>query len=144
VTAGHDQLVARAEALVQRAERLEQEIDALLDTDCARPSLIPPALAELGSLPPAYAAVLKPKAPALSRPRQRRVTPNARGAEIGQRIREARRANGMTQLELATATGIRRPNVARLERGGNTPTIETLQRVASALGVTVTALVSGD
>jgi len=142
VTAGNDRLVERAEALVRRVELLEQEIDALLDTDCARTSLIPPALAELGSLPPPYAAVLRPKAAAQRRPRQRRVAPNDRGAEIGQRIRAARRAKGLTQQELATATGIRRPNVARLERGGNTPTIETLQRVAEALEVTVASLVS--
>lgn len=144
MTAGNDRLVERAEALIRRVEQLEQEIDALLVTDCARPSLIPPALVELGSLPPPYAALLQPKAQRQAQPRQRRAAPNGRGEEIGQRIREARRAIGLTQLELATATGIRRPNVARLERGGNTPTIETLQRVASALGVPLTALVSGD
>jgi transcriptional regulator with XRE-family HTH domain len=74
---------------------------------------------------------------------QRSAAANRRGTEIGQRIRDARLALGMTQLDLATATGIRRPNVARLERGGNTPTIETLQRVAEALGVSVASLVSG-
>jgi HTH-type transcriptional regulator / antitoxin HipB len=143
VTAGSDRLVQNAEALVRRVAQLEQEIDALLSTDCARPSLIPPALAELGSLPSVYAAVLRPKVPKKSKPRPRRSAPNDNGAEIGQRIREARRAKGLTQLELATATDIRRPNVARLERGGNTPTIETLQRVAEALGVSVASLVSG-
>ena len=122
MTAGGDSLVLRAEALVRRVGQLEQEIEVLLATDCARPSLIPPAP---------------------SKPRPRRSAPSDNGAEIGQRIREARRAKGLTQLDLATATGIRRPNVARLERGGNTPTIETLQRVAGALGVSVASLVSG-
>ena len=126
MTPGDGSPLERAEALVLRIERLEQEIDALLDTDCARPSLIPPALLE---------------APR-KKTRQRGAAPNGRGLEIGMRIREARRALGMTQLDLATATGIRRPNVARLERGGNTPTIETLQRVARALGVSVASLVS--
>ena len=125
---GDDQAARRAEALVRRIEQLELELDALLATDCARPSLIPPALL----------------APAKRRPRQRSGGPDGRGPEIGRRIRDARRKIGMTQLELATATGIRRPNVARLERGGNTPTLETLQRVAAALGVSVASLVSAD
>lgn len=118
----------RAEALVRRIEQLELEVDAILETDCARPSLIPPALL----------------APAKRKPKPRNAAPNGRGSEIGRKIRDARRAIGMTQLELATATGIRRPNVARLERGGNTPTIETLQRVAGALGLSVASLVSAD
>ena len=48
------------------------------------------------------------------------------------RIREAR---GMTQLELATAAGMRQPAVARYEKAGRTPTISTLWRFATALNV---------
>ena len=48
------------------------------------------------------------------------------------RMREAR---GMTQLELATAAGMRQPAVARYEKAGRTPTISTLWRFATALNV---------
>ena len=121
----------RAEALVRRIGRLEAEIDLLLDDDeCARPSLIPPALA------PACPSKPAPK-------RARGPVKSGRGSEIGQRIRDARRALGMTQLDLALATGIRRPNVARLERGSNTPTLDTLERVAEALEVPLSSLVTG-
>jgi DNA-binding XRE family transcriptional regulator len=144
VTPGDVSTVARAEALVRRIERLETVIDAMLETDCARPSLIPPALAELGSEPQPLFASPGPIARARKKSGKRRTAESRRGAEIGQRIRETRLALGMTQLDLATATDIRRPNVARLERGCNTPTIETLQRVAEALGVSVASLVSGE
>jgi DNA-binding XRE family transcriptional regulator len=143
MTAGNERMLNCAEALVRTVGLLEREIDALLDTDCARPSLIPPALVGICSAPPSFAAAARPSAPEKRRRSARVSRSNTRGSEIGQRIREARAAIGMTQLELATATGIRRPNVARLERGRNTPTIETLQRVADALGVSVASLVSG-
>jgi DNA-binding XRE family transcriptional regulator len=143
VTSGDESTVARAEALVQRIEQLETEIDVLLATDCSRPSLIPPALADLGSAAPPFITSSGPTASARRKAGKRSAVQNRRGTEIGQRIRAARLALGMTQLDLATATGIRRPNVARLERGRNTPTIETLQRVAEALCVSVASLVSG-
>jgi ribosome-binding protein aMBF1 (putative translation factor) len=135
--------MARAEELVQRIEQLETEIDSLLETDCARPSLIPPALTDFGSASPPFIASSGPTASVRRKAGKRSAAQNRRGTEIGQRIRAARLALGMTQLDLATATGIRRPNVARLERGRNTPTIETLQRVAEALCVSVVSLVSG-
>jgi DNA-binding XRE family transcriptional regulator len=127
VTAGHPSDVRRADALLGRIRRLETELDALLASDRAGPSLIPPAR----------------EAPRKARAPKRGADATGRGSEIGLCIRDARRALGMTQLELADATGIRRPNVARLERGRNTPTIDTLQRVATALGVTVSDLVPG-
>ena len=128
MTGGGARLVENAETLVRRIEQLELEVDAMLEPVCARPSLIPPALL----------------APAKRTPKPRSAAASGRGAGIGSKIRDARRSIGMTQLELATATGIRRPNVARLERGGNTPTIETLRRVAAVLGISVASLVSAD
>lgn len=61
--------------------------------------------------------------------------PASLGRAIGVAIRAARRAGGMTQRQLADATGIRRPNVARLERGEGLPNIATLLRVSRALEV---------
>jgi DNA-binding XRE family transcriptional regulator len=116
--------LGRIDALLAGIAALEREIDALL---------------EIEKTPPAAA----PK-----RGASRKSAPRARGdgsggREIGQRIRAARNKRGLTQLDLATSTGIRRPNIARLERGGNTPTIDTLQRIAKALDTTVAALVTG-
>ncbi|MGF1469437.1 MAG: helix-turn-helix transcriptional regulator [Sandaracinaceae bacterium] len=60
------------------------------------------------------------------------------GARLGQRIRELRLAAGLTQAELARRTGIHRPNIARVEAGRHTPSLETLARLASAIGVPTT------
>jgi ribosome-binding protein aMBF1 (putative translation factor) len=112
----------RAAALLVAFSSLEREIDAFLEIERAF-------------------AVLQ--APAKKRAQKRRSRNDGpKGREIGQRIRAARCGRGMTQLELSTATGIRRPNIARLERGGNTPTIETLQRIARALNVDAVSLIA--
>ncbi|MCA9606566.1 MAG: helix-turn-helix transcriptional regulator [Myxococcales bacterium] len=62
------------------------------------------------------------------------------GVRLGQRIRELRLAAGLTQAELARRTGIHRPNIARVEAGRHTPSLETLARLASAIGVPTTAV----
>lgn len=60
------------------------------------------------------------------------------GVRLGQRIRELRLAAGLTQAELARRTGIHRPNIARVEAGRHTPSLETLSRLATAIGVPTT------
>jgi DNA-binding XRE family transcriptional regulator len=60
------------------------------------------------------------------------------GARLGARLRELRVAAGLTQAELARRTGIHRPNIARVEAGRHTPSLETLARLASAIGVPTT------
>lgn len=54
---------------------------------------------------------------------------------LGMRVRELREAAGLSQSELARRTGTRQPNIARLETGGGIPKLETLQRIAGALGM---------
>lgn len=49
-------------------------------------------------------------------------------------IRDARRAAGLTQTQLGTRAGMAQPAIARLERPGSNPTIETLERVLRATG----------
>lgn len=121
---GRADRLARTEALVSRLSSLERELDALLGIDPA----------------PAQAGAPTPGKPRGGRSARRDGDPN--GPAIGRRIREARLGRGLTQVDLAEATGIRRPNVARLERGANTPTLRTLQRIAEALGTDVPSLVS--
>lgn len=64
------------------------------------------------------------------------------GAQLGARLRELRLAAGLTQAELARRTGIHRPNIARVEAGRHTPSLETLSRLASAIGVSTTTVLT--
>jgi ribosome-binding protein aMBF1 (putative translation factor) len=57
--------------------------------------------------------------------------------EVGERVRDAREAAGLTQRELASRMGTSQAAVARLEAGGTGATLTTLQKVASALGLVV-------
>jgi predicted transcriptional regulator len=54
--------------------------------------------------------------------------------EIMKILVEARSELGMTQSELARRTGIKQPNISRLERGQCSPTIDTLKALAHGLG----------
>lgn len=51
------------------------------------------------------------------------------------RLAEVRQAKGMTQEQLAAATGVHRVTIARIETGAASPNAETLKRLADALGV---------
>jgi transcriptional regulator with XRE-family HTH domain len=55
--------------------------------------------------------------------------------ELGQRLRSAREAAGLTQEEAAHKAGIDYKRWQRLEQGTVNPTIRTLIRVADALGI---------
>lgn len=66
------------------------------------------------------------------------------GARLGRRLRALRLEAGLTQAELAKRTGIHRPNIARVEAGRHTPSLETLARLASAIGVPTTRVLSDD
>ena len=54
---------------------------------------------------------------------------------IAERVRQAREGRGLTQAELAARIGSTQPALARLEAGGVTPNLDTLHRVAEALGL---------
>jgi transcriptional regulator with XRE-family HTH domain len=49
-------------------------------------------------------------------------------------IRHARRAAGLTQVELARRLGTSQPAIVKLERPGANPTVRTLDRVLRATG----------
>ena len=54
---------------------------------------------------------------------------------IGERIKEFRLKAGLTQSELAAKLGIPYQSIGQWERGLRSPKIETLQKIAEALGV---------
>ena len=54
--------------------------------------------------------------------------------EIISSIIDARQAKGLSQKELAEITGIKQPAIARIEKGVNSPTVETLIRLLAPLG----------
>ncbi len=56
---------------------------------------------------------------------------------VGQKIRELREAQGLTQLQLADKAGLKQSHVSRLENAEHTPTYLTLEKIAGALGVPV-------
>ncbi len=59
----------------------------------------------------------------------------AETASIGQRIRDCRRAKGMTLQALADTTGFSQGYLSRLERSAKAPPVPTLVRLAEAMGV---------
>jgi ribosome-binding protein aMBF1 (putative translation factor) len=60
-----------------------------------------------------------------------------RAFELGEQVRALREAHGISQAELARRMGTTQPAIARLEAGRIAPRLETLDRVASALDVTL-------
>lgn len=59
----------------------------------------------------------------------------------GDRISQARKKAGLTQLQLAKKLRIPQSQISRIERNPNHTTIRTLKRVAKALNVDVRSLV---
>ena len=66
----------------------------------------------------------------------------ATAVRIGERVRKLRLAGKMTAAELARRAGMQRPNLTRLEGAKHVPSLETVEKVAKALGVTVADLVT--
>ena len=56
---------------------------------------------------------------------------------IGGRVATLRKLNGMTQEQLAQAAGLQRTHVNRIEAGKYAVTLEVIQAIAEALGMTV-------
>ena len=56
---------------------------------------------------------------------------------IGQRIAALRKLAGMSQEQLAERAGLQRTHVSRIEAGKYAVTLETIQAIAEALGMTV-------
>jgi transcriptional regulator with XRE-family HTH domain len=54
---------------------------------------------------------------------------------LGDSIRRIRQAKGLSQGEMQKRTGILRSYLSRVENGHTVPSLATLQRLASAMGV---------
>ncbi len=54
--------------------------------------------------------------------------------EVVEAYVQCRKELGMTQQDLANATGIARPNITRFEGGKYNPSLEMLVRIAAAMG----------
>jgi ribosome-binding protein aMBF1 (putative translation factor) len=54
---------------------------------------------------------------------------------VATRVIEYRAEHGITQTELARRLGMKQPAVARLEAGEHNPSLDTLARLSSALGI---------
>ena len=56
---------------------------------------------------------------------------------IGQRIAQLRKLAGLSQEQLSERAGLQRTHVSRIEAGKYAVTLETIQAIAEALGMTV-------
>lgn len=64
-------------------------------------------------------------------------------SDLGAAIRQARKAQGLTQAELALAAGVSLRFVSELERGKPGASIELALRIANLLNVRLSATVPG-
>ena len=56
---------------------------------------------------------------------------------IGQRIAMLRKSAGLSQIQLAERAGLQSSHISRIEAGKYAVTLETVQAIAEALGMTV-------
>ncbi|MCQ2545282.1 MAG: helix-turn-helix domain-containing protein [Clostridia bacterium] len=56
---------------------------------------------------------------------------------LGCQIAEARGRAGMTQMDLARATGIDQSDISKIERGKANPSVSTIERIAKAINASL-------
>ena len=71
------------------------------------------------------------------------VVPIANAAEFGVAVRRARKAQGLTQGDLALAAGVSVRFVSELERGKRTASLELALRLAGLVNIRLGASVPG-
>ena len=71
-----------------------------------------------------------------------RATRTKKGQEIGTTIRKLREEKRITQEKLARAAGMIRANLSRIEASKHRPTLDTMERIATALKVPVADLIA--
>jgi transcriptional regulator with XRE-family HTH domain len=65
------------------------------------------------------------------------------GLQVAGRVREIRRARHMSQLQLAGIMKVPRTYISKIENGKAIPSLDSLERLASALEVDIRLLVRG-
>lgn len=65
----------------------------------------------------------------------------ARRREVGERIRQVRETHNLSQPDVCGRAGIDVATYSRIERGHSSPLLDTLIRIADAIGVPLTELV---
>jgi transcriptional regulator with XRE-family HTH domain len=68
---------------------------------------------------------------------------NVVAASFGANLARARERTGITQEELSFRASLHRTEIGLLERGGRIPRIDTLAKLAGALGVPTSSLLEG-
>lgn len=58
-------------------------------------------------------------------------------SQIGDLIRQTRKAKGLTQAEFAELLGVTKSTVSGLESDRSSPSVQTLEKIASALSLTL-------
>ena len=64
--------------------------------------------------------------------------------DIGKRLREARIRQGLVIDDVASASGLSRAYISQVETGKASPSIQTVQKLAATLGVSVSSLFVDD
>jgi transcriptional regulator with XRE-family HTH domain len=62
---------------------------------------------------------------------------NVEPLDVGEQIRQIRRWRGLTQSDLAEASGLSSNTLSLIERGQSSPTLSTLQKIAAALQIDI-------
>lgn len=103
-----------------------------------------PSYGKLGPADPLERHLMKPKkVPAAAEGKTSNKNDgivNAKGdplARLGAAVRTLRRLRELTVQDLAEAVGVDKAHISRIERGQKTPSIATMARLASALGVSI-------
>jgi transcriptional regulator with XRE-family HTH domain len=64
--------------------------------------------------------------------------------DIGNKIRTAREAKGLTQKQVAIEIGMDQSQYSKIEKGKTDPYTSTVEKIAKALGMTLSELFSSD
>jgi transcriptional regulator with XRE-family HTH domain len=62
---------------------------------------------------------------------------------LGKRIKELRTTKGFTQVEMSAASGLGQAYLSRVEAGSKRVSIDSLESIAIALGVSLSELLKG-
>ena len=77
-----------------------------------------------------------------SQEKRRHLTDKEMAQHVARRLVQLRRERSLSQRDLARRLGIAPPNLARIERGRNLPSVTTLHRLSQALACTLADLIS--